>query len=168
MSSKKHTIRLIALDCDGVLTDGHVWFFENAPQVLKRYSFKDIMGLNLAQRAGFRIAIISGEKIAKALVRKIDIRKIYPDVKHPPIVMEKIRNKQAAIKQAMEKCSVSSRETLYIGDDVNDIAAMETVKTSVAVQDANPMVKRIAKIVTKAKGGKGAVREIVDYLIAKK
>lgn len=163
--SSEMRIRLLALDCDGVLTDGHVWFSEQGNQVFKRYSFQDIMGLNLAQRAGVRIALISGEPIPKNLMKKLDIRKKYRTVKNSPFFRQNIKNKAAELQQIMKNCSVRSKETIYVGDDVNDIDAIRLAGFGVSVKNAPKRVRQIAKMITQANGGSGAVREIIEKLI---
>ena len=157
-------IRLIVTDCDGVLTDGSIWMAEKSSEILKRYSFKDIMGLNIAQRLGIRVALMSAEPISKLLQSKLDIRKKY-GVKYPPFILERVSNKKSKLVELMKKLAIKSSETLFIGDDVNDIAAMKTTGFSATVTNALPVVKKAAKYTSHTKGGFGAVREIVEKIV---
>ena len=154
------SIKLIATDFDGVLTDGSIYIDDNM-NTSKKMSYKDLMGIFQAVKSGIHIAIISGETSPS-----ID----YLKKKCPAIdTFQGIRIKIDVLKDLVEKYYLTPEEVVYIGDDVNDIMCLETVKYKVTVPNANWLVKQIPGIqITKNEGGNGAFREIVDSVICPK
>ena len=154
------SIKLIVTDFDGVLSDGKISVDDNLV-TSKTMSYKDLMGIFQAIKAGINIAIISGEN-SKA----ID----YLKMKCPTIeAYQGIRIKIDVLKQLVEKYYLSPEEVVYIGDDVNDIMCLEAVKYKVTVPNANWQVKNVPGIqMTQNFGGDGAFREVVDSIICPK
>ncbi len=150
-------IKLVASDFDGVFTDGSVYIDEDLKQV-KKINFSDIMGVSRLIKAGYKFAIISGEtsNILNYFKNKFNIDEIHGGVRQKGIVLSEI----------MEKYSLSYDEVLYMGDDINDIAAFDCVKYKIAPKNANPIVKVKEGIqITQNSGGDGAFREVVDTLL---
>ncbi len=150
-------IKLVASDFDGVFTDGSVYIDEDLKQV-KKINFSDIMGVSRLIKAGYKFAIISGEtsNILNYFKNKFNIAEIHGGVRQKGIVLTEI----------MEKYSLSYDEVLYMGDDINDIAAFDCVKYKIAPKNANPIVKVKEGIqITQNSGGDGAFREVVDTLL---
>lgn len=150
-------IKLVASDFDGVFTDGSVYIDEDLKQV-KKINFSDIMGVSRLIKAGYKFAIISGEtsNILNYFKNKFNIDEIHGGVRQKGIVLTEI----------MEKYSLSYDEVLYMGDDINDIAAFDCVKYKIAPKNANPIVKVKEGIqITQNSGGDGAFREVVDTLL---
>ena len=149
-------IKAIALDVDGVLTDGGFWWGPNGEE-WKRFSFADIMGLSLARKAGLRIALISGEDspLVDRLAAKIGATDVHKDC----------RDKAQALRALAERHHLDLDEICFMGDDVNDLPALEIAGLAAAPADARPVVIEKCDFITKAGGGNGAVREIVDYLL---
>lgn len=153
-------IKFIATDFDGVFTDCLVYIDENMVQQ-KKMSFKDIMGVSLALKNGFKIAVISGEtsNILNYFKEKFSMDEIHKGV----------RDKGSVLKKLMEKYGLRANEVLYIGDDINDIGAFECVDYKIAPKNANNIVKNMACMqITQNFGGDGAFREVVDCLLAVK
>lgn len=149
-------IRGIALDVDGVLTDGGVWWGPDG-QEWKRFCFADIMGVSLAQRAGIEFALISGED--SPLVDRFAAKML---IRH---VFKGCRDKAAALLEFSAATKIAVRELSFMGDDVNDLPAMEIAGFSAApASAASPILER-ASFVTKTNGGHGAVREWVDAIL---
>jgi 3-deoxy-D-manno-octulosonate 8-phosphate phosphatase (KDO 8-P phosphatase) len=150
-------IRAIALDVDGVLTDGGFWWGPNGEE-FKRFCFGDVMGLSLARRAGFILALISGEDspLVDRYAEKMLIRHL----------IKGCREKAAALRQLSSQTGIALEEFCYMGDDINDIPAMEIAGVSFAPATANALVLSRAQFVTSNSGGNGAVREMVDALLA--
>lgn len=151
-------IKLIATDFDGILTDGYVFFSSVSDEEIKRISFKDIMGLSLAIKNGFKVAIISGEKnkIIDKLAGKFNIEDVHQGIK----------DKLSSLQSIAEKYRLLPEEICFLGDDINDIAALEWAGTSITVPDAHFKVKKIKNIlITTAPAGNGAFREVVDSLL---
>ncbi len=150
-------IKAIAMDVDGVLTDGGVWWGPNGEE-WKRFCFADIMGLSLAKKAGLKLAFISGEDspLVDRMAAKFEIVDVYKPCK----------DKRAALQQFIERHRLAPAEVCYIGDDINDLAALEMVGLPCAPADARPEVLAKCKRIAQAKGGDGAVREIIDGILA--
>jgi len=151
-------IKAIALDFDGVLTDGGVWWGPDGAE-WKRLSFADIMGVSLARQAGLLVTLISGEDSAllDRFAAKFNLRDITKGCK----------DKASALRGFAERRQLQLAEICFMGDDVNDVAAMEIAGLAVAPADAHPAALRKADVVTLAGGGNGAVRELVDLILSK-
>ena len=151
-------IKIVVSDFDGVFTDGSVYISEKN-EVQKKINFKDIMGVSILIKAGIDFAIISGEKsaILDYFKDKFNLTEIHGGIRQKGIVLDEI----------MKKYNLNSSEVLYIGDDINDIPAMELVDYRVAPKNVNPIltVKVPNLQITQSYGGDGAIREIADTLV---
>jgi 3-deoxy-D-manno-octulosonate 8-phosphate phosphatase (KDO 8-P phosphatase) len=150
------TIKALALDVDGVLTDGGVWWGPDG-QEWKRFSFVDIMGVSLAIKAGLRIALISGED--SPLVDRFAVKFGITDV------AKGCKDKAEALRAFAERHSLSLREVAFMGDDINDVAAMALCEVSAAPANAVPRARAQATFLASRDGGYGALREFVDTLL---
>lgn len=151
------SIKAIALDVDGVLTDGALWWGADGEE-FKRFSFSDIMGISLARRAGLSLTLISGEN--SPLVDR------YAAKMHIADVAKGCRDKAAALREFAERHGIALAEICFVGDDVNDLGAMDIAGFSAAPADARPEVLAKVDFVASNKGGNGAVRELVDAILA--
>jgi len=149
-------LKAIALDVDGVLTDGGVWWGPDGAE-WKRFSFADIMGVSLARKAGLIVTLISGED--SPLVDRFAAKMNLTDI------TKGCKDKAAALRAFAGRHQLALEEICFMGDDVNDLAAMELAGLAAAPADARPAVRNKAAIVTGAKGGNGAVRELVDRIL---
>lgn len=149
-------IQAIALDVDGVFTDGGFWLGSDGKES-KRYSFRDVMGVSLGRKAGLRFALISGEDgpLLEGLALKLGIQDVHG----------KCRDKGAALRAFAEKENLPLQSICFMGDDVNDLTAMELAGLSACPADAHPRVKARASWVLMCEGGQGAVRELIDRLL---
>ena len=150
-------IRALALDVDGVLTDGGFWWGANGEE-WKRFCFADIMGLSLARRAGLKIALISGEDS-----QLVDRYSGKMQIHH---VTKGCRDKAAALKGFAAAIGVELAEVCFMGDDLNDLPAMSIAGVAAAPANAALNVIAEADFVAKRPGGNGAVRDLVDALLA--
>jgi 3-deoxy-D-manno-octulosonate 8-phosphate phosphatase (KDO 8-P phosphatase) len=148
-------IKAVALDVDGVLTDGILFWGPNGEE-FKRFSFRDIMGVSIAKKAGLIFALISGEDspLVDRFAGKMGITDVYKGCK----------DKAAALREFARKNSLRLSEVCFIGDDVNDLSAFAIAGFSAAPADAHPSAQRAVGYVAKAYGGRGAVREVLDHL----
>ncbi|QQS32923.1 MAG: HAD-IIIA family hydrolase [Acidobacteriota bacterium] len=151
-------IKLLLMDCDGVLTDGRL-YYSSSGEELKAFHVRDGHAIVEWHRAGNRSGIISGRssKAVEARARELGIEFVYQGV----------TDKVAALNEILKAAGVDASEAAFIGDDIPDIKVMEAVGFSVAVGDAAADVKQIADLVTEAVGGRGAVREAVEHLLKK-
>jgi 3-deoxy-D-manno-octulosonate 8-phosphate phosphatase (KDO 8-P phosphatase) len=150
-------IKAIAMDVDGVLTDGSVWWGPNGEE-WKRFHFADIMGLSLARKAGMAIALVSGENspLVDRLAEKFGISDVHKGCK----------DKARALRAFSERHSLPLEEICFIGDDVNDLPALAIAGFSACPADARPAIRKNCHMVSTLAGGNGAVREVVDTVLA--
>jgi 3-deoxy-D-manno-octulosonate 8-phosphate phosphatase (KDO 8-P phosphatase) len=148
-------IRAIALDVDGVLTDGTFWWGANGEE-LKRFSFLDVMGIARARRCGTRFALISGEDgpLLTRFAGKLGIEDVFGGCK----------DKAGALREFAARHSLPLNEICFVGDDVNDVAAMMIAGFAAAPRSAHANARAHATLVTERPGGAGAVREVIDHL----
>ena len=149
--------RAIALDVDGVLTDGGVWWGPDG-QEWKRFCYADIMGVSLATKAGLVFALISGEDSALVdrFAAKLGIT----------FVEKNCRDKAGALRRFSAAMTIPPSAIAFMGDDVNDLVAMQLCGFPVAPANAQASVRQRASYVTQAAGGHGAVREFIDAVLA--
>lgn len=149
-------IRAIALDVDGVLTDGTV-LLDAAGHEQKRISFADIMGISRGRRAGLLFALVSGEAggVLDAIAAKLGVTDVYPGCK----------DKAGAVRDFAARHHLTLDEVCFVGDDVNDVEAMRICGLAVAPPTAHESALTAATRVTHRAAGAGAVREVVDELI---
>jgi N-acylneuraminate cytidylyltransferase len=150
-------VRLLCVDVDGVLTDAGM-YYGPAGEVLKKFNTRDGMGLARVRENGIAVAIISSEDsaIVHARAAKLKIDDVFSGV----------TDKRAAIEQLCEQRGLGLEHVAFVGDDLNDLAALESVGLACAVADAADPVLSVAHYVTKRRGGDGAVRELCELLIA--
>ena len=146
------------MDCDGVLTDGRLYFSERGEE-MKVFDVRDGQGIVSWHKAGFKSGIISGRG-AKEIIQ------CRADELGMGIVRTSSRDKVADVEEIIRQLGISFENVAFIGDDIGDLDAMKRVGFAVAVGDAVDEVKSIAAYVTRAHGGRGAVREVVDLLLA--
>jgi len=150
-------IKAVALDIDGVLTDGTFWWGAGAEE-FKRFSFRDVMGISRGRQAGLIFALISGEAspLLDRFARKMEITAVYKGIK----------DKAGALRSFAQQNGLDLSEVCFMGDDVNDLSALEIAGLAAAPADAHDSARGKAAIVTRCKAGKGAVRELIDLLLA--
>jgi 3-deoxy-D-manno-octulosonate 8-phosphate phosphatase (KDO 8-P phosphatase) len=146
------------MDCDGVLTDGRLYFSANGEE-LKVFDVRDGQGIVSWHKAGFKSGIISGRGSPEIIQRRADELGI-------EFVRTASTDKVKDCEEIAASIGVDLGEVAFIGDDLGDIGVMRSVGFSVAVADAVADVREIASHVTHAKGGRGAVREVVDLLLS--
>jgi len=149
-------IKLLLMDCDGVLTDGRIWLFENGEEQ-KGFHTRDGLGIDLLHRAGLRSGIISGRTSRAVETRARTLGMSF--------VVQGHENKVRAFADVLAHAGVTNAEVSYIGDDLNDIPLILQSGLGVAVADAAPEARDRAHYVTKALGGFGAVREVIELIL---
>jgi 3-deoxy-D-manno-octulosonate 8-phosphate phosphatase (KDO 8-P phosphatase) len=149
-------IKLLLMDCDGVLTDGRIWLFESGEE-LKGFHTRDGLGIDLWHRAGFKSGIISGRRSSTVERRARELRMSF--------ICQGCGDKRQAYGETLAEAGLSSEEVAYLGDDLNDIALMTRSGLGVAVADAVSEARERAHYVTQAAGGQGAIREVVELIL---
>ena len=156
MKSKMSKIKMILMDVDGVLTDGSIVFGSNELEI-KSFNVQDGLGITLARLGGLKTGIITGRK-SEVVERRGKELKF-------DVISQGSFNKYPEFQKIKEEYSFSNEEICYIGDDLLDISILREVGFSVAPANARDEVKAICDYVTVAKGGNGAVREVVDKIL---
>jgi 3-deoxy-D-manno-octulosonate 8-phosphate phosphatase (KDO 8-P phosphatase) len=149
-------IELLVLDVDGVLTDGRVIIHGDGGES-KCFNILDGHGIRLWQRAGLKVALLSG-RISLATARRAQELEI-------PHVIQDRRPKLPALQQLLAELGLSPEQVAYVGDDLMDLPAMCYVGFKVAVANAVEEVRERADYVTVQRGGEGAVREVIEYIL---
>lgn len=154
--ARARKIRLLVMDVDGVLTDGRMILSERGDE-LKTFHTHDGVAIALAKRAGLRTAMVTGESspIAKARGGKLGVDSVVLGARRKREVVEALR----------AEYDVAADAVAFIGDDLLDIPALQVAGLAVTVADAPASVKAVAHLVTRARGGHGAVRELVELLL---
>lgn len=152
------SIKLVILDVDGVLTDGSL-FYDDKGHEYKAFNSKDGHGIRMLQDAGIESAIITGRKSELVLHRAQNLNI------SPSLIYQGYRDKRPAFKDLLAKTELDAKNIAYVGDDVMDLPIMNKVGLAVAVNDAHPFVCKHAHWVTRAQGGRGAVREVSEMLL---
>lgn len=152
-------VKVLILDVDGVLTDNSVYLDDQGMES-KKFSILDGMGIWLAFKAGMEVALISGRpsKATEHRARQLGIRHLYLGE------VEKAR----AYDELKRILGVEDEQIACMGDDILDVPLLRRAGLPITVKNAAPAVRRFAKLVTKAKGGEGAVREVVDFILKAK
>lgn len=157
--ARARNIRLLIMDCDGVLTDGRL-YYSSSGEELKVFNVKDGQGLVSWHGAGFKSGIISGRNSEIVKNRATEL-----GVSH---IKQNSHDKTRCFSEILEKEKLSASEVAFIGDDIGDIDLLKIVGFPVAVADAAQELFTFSIYVTKAKGGYGAVRELTDLLLSSK
>ena len=150
-------VRLLILDVDGVLTDGRLYYGPDG-QEIKAFNALDGSAMKRLLAAGVPIAIVSGRTSAAVdrRVRELGIPHHYGGVEDKAVVLAEL----------CAQSGVDAQHMAHVGDDLPDLALFERVGLAIAVPNAHPAVVERADVVTQARGGEGAVREICDLLLA--
>ena len=149
-------LKLFATDVDGVLTDAGMYYGESGEE-FKKFHTRDGMGIKLLQAEGMLTAIITMEqtKIVARRAKKLGI----------PEVFQGAKDKVAVLRHLSEKFAIPFEQMAYMGDDVNDVAALQTVGYAAAPADCVEQVRQVVHYICQKKGGEGAVREVIDMIL---
>jgi 3-deoxy-D-manno-octulosonate 8-phosphate phosphatase (KDO 8-P phosphatase) len=153
-------VRILALDVDGVLTDNGIWIGPVAGQrvELKRFDIQDGLGLLLLRTAGIPAIWLSGRHSEATEMRAEELR-------IDELVQVPGPRKLEAIGELLVRRGLAWEDVAYVGDDLADLQVMRRVGLAIAVANAVPEIRAVADCVTRAPGGHGAVREIVEALL---
>ena len=157
LTASLQKIKLLALDVDGVLTDGSIYISPTG-EVFKGFNAKDGMGISCALRSGLQIAVITGRQspIVERRCEELGIT----------LLQQGVKDKRLALQQMAQKLGLVREEIAYMGDDLNDIPAFKASGLNLVPADAAIEVMAVADIITKASGGRGAVREAITMILA--
>jgi 3-deoxy-D-manno-octulosonate 8-phosphate phosphatase (KDO 8-P phosphatase) len=149
-------IKLLLMDCDGVLTDGRIWLLENGEDQ-KMFHTRDGFGIELLHRAGLQSGVITG-RTSIALERRAQALGML-------FIWQGSEDKRNAFADSLTEAALSSEEVAFIGDDLTDIPLLKLCGLAVAVADGAVETRSHAHYVTEARGGHGAVREVCELIL---
>ncbi|HEX9754169.1 MAG TPA: HAD hydrolase family protein [Gemmatimonadales bacterium] len=160
MSDAVRGIRLFALDVDGVLTDNAIFLglVGGARVEFKRFDIQDGLGLRLLGGCGIEVALVSARPSEATTLRATEL-------KIDELIQVADGRKAAAMQEMLDRKEIAWAQVAFLGDDLADVPVMRRVGLPLAVANAVPEVKALAAHVTSAPGGRGAVREAVEYLL---
>ncbi|MDR1996307.1 HAD-IIIA family hydrolase [Azonexus sp.] len=150
-------IKLVAFDIDGVMTDGGLHYTDDGGE-LKTFNVQDGLGLKLMQRAGFALAIVTGRNSGVVAARAADL-----GIEH---VFQGVGDKKATVAALLDRLGLSWEECAFMGDDLIDLTVMGRCGLAIAPANARTIVKECAHLLTEAGGGRGAVREAIEFILA--
>ena len=155
-TQRAEAIRLVALDVDGVLTDGGIYLDGNGVES-KRFYVRDGLGIRLLLQAGLRVGVITARQSAAVTQRAGELSLSF--------VHQGVRDKWACLQQELANARLDPAHCVYMGDDLVDLAVLQQVGLSAAPGDADPAVRQRVHWVATACGGRGAVRELAENLL---
>jgi len=149
-------IRLLVCDCDGVLTDGLIIYSSRGDEI-KNFSAHDGLGIKLINHTDIKIAVITGRssKMLKRRCKELKVEHLYQNA----------YNKKRVLEQLLNELGLDFDNVAYIGDDWNDFLAMQVCYLKIAPQNARDNFKMTVDYVTEHKGGDGAVRDAIEYIL---
>jgi 3-deoxy-D-manno-octulosonate 8-phosphate phosphatase (KDO 8-P phosphatase) len=153
-------IRLVGLDVDGVMTDGGVYMgmVGAAPAELKRFDIIDNIGVLLLRSAGITVVVVSGRQSAATDLR---VQELEVD----EVVQDDRAMKLAAFEEMLQRRELAWHQAAFLGDDLPDVPLLRRVGLPACVANARPEARQLARHVTEAAGGHGAVREFAEELL---
>jgi 3-deoxy-D-manno-octulosonate 8-phosphate phosphatase (KDO 8-P phosphatase) len=156
LKKRIQNIKLLALDVDGILTDGRI-VIDHQGKETKYFNVQDGYGIVFLKRNGFKVVIVSARSAEAVTARAEDLKidKVYQDV----------RPKSKALAEIIKEFNVKSDEICFMGDDLPDACLLRAVGFAVTVPNGRDEVKKMAHYVTMKKGGEGAVREVIELIL---
>ena len=152
-------IKYLIIDVDGTLTDAGIYYDENGNE-LKKFCTKDAAGFFAAHQVGIKIMILTGRECTATTRRMKEMKVDY--------LVQNCKNKIEYIAQFMQEMKIEREEIGYLGDDLNDYSAMKMCGFKGCPKDACNQIKNIADYISSAKGGNGAVRDIIFFLLSQR
>ncbi len=152
-------ITLLALDVDGVLTDGSIYLDDQGVET-KRFHVRDGFGIKLWQKMGFEVAILTGRtgQAVQHRMRELGVK----------LVIQGALDKGQGLDFLLSEARREPSEVAYVGDDWPDLPVLRRVGYPMSVADGDPLAKALSRFVTSANGGHGAVREAIEHLLDRK
>jgi len=156
LKEKAKKIKLLILDVDGVLTDGSIILNSDGKEI-KSFHVRDGHGVKMAQKAGIEVAIVSGRnsKVVELRAEELGITEVY----------QGIHKKSSVYEALLKRCNLKDKNVAFMGDDIVDIELFKRAGLSAVPKDADDRVKRLADFVSTKEGGRGAVRELIEFIL---
>ena len=155
--AKARRLKLMAFDVDGVLSEGTLFYTDDGIE-LKAFNCLDGLGLHLLRQAGVKVAIITGRK-----TRCVEIRMQSLGI---DLLFQGIKDKLTTMNELLERLGLSWEEAGFMGDDLIDLKVMAACGFAAAPADGQELAKRQADLISQKTGGRGAVREVCEFILA--
>ena len=152
-------IKYLVIDVDGTMTDAGIYYDDHGNE-LKKFCTRDAAGFFAAKQAGIRIMVLTGRE-CQATTRRMQEMKV-------DYLVQNIKDKVTYLKEFMSANNLTGEEMGYLGDDLNDLQSMMLCGFVGCPQDACPEVKEMADYISDVKGGHGAVRDIICFLLGQR
>jgi 3-deoxy-D-manno-octulosonate 8-phosphate phosphatase (KDO 8-P phosphatase) len=156
LQERCHSIQLLVTDVDGVMTDGRIIVDDRGIET-KQFHVRDGLAFALWHKAGKLSAILSGRTSPAVNHRAADLK-----IRH---ILQGHEHKEIPLRTLIEQLGLSAHQVCYVGDDLPDLPALEAVGLAACPADAVTEVKKAAHLVTRATGGTGAIREVVEVIL---
>jgi len=156
IQQKAHAIKMVIFDVDGVLTDGSLFIGDDG-QEYKAFNSRDGLGIKILQKSGVAAGIITGRtsKVVLHRIKDLGIEHVYQGQ------LDKI----IAYNDLLKTVGITAENVAYVGDDIVDLPVMVKVGLAIATQDAHPLVKQHAHWITPSVGGRGAGRDVCEFIM---
>ena len=156
INDRARLIRFVMMDVDGVLTDGRIVYGDHGDEI-KSFDVQDGLGLSLLHQAGIKTAMVTSRRsrINARRAKEVGVK----------ILCQNAKDKAGVFEKFLKKYRLTAAEVCVIGDDWVDAAAMKRAGLAVAVANAAPELRTIAHAVTSKNGGRGAVREVAEWIL---
>lgn len=150
-------LKIVLTDCDGVLTDGGMYYYDNDVEG-KKFNTRDGMAMQILRENGIKTGIITGENttIVQNRANKLKVDYLYMGAS----------NKYETVLEICEKENIKLENVAYIGDDINDLEVLKNVGFSACPNDAMNKVKKICNFISSKDGGKGVVRDVIESYLS--
>ncbi|MDO4317089.1 MAG: HAD-IIIA family hydrolase [Lachnospiraceae bacterium] len=152
----KRKLKLLVIDVDGTMTDAGIYYDENGNE-LKKFCTKDAAGFFAAHKVGIQIMVLTGRECAATTRRMKEMKVEY--------LYQNVKDKVVFLKQFLAEHGLSKEEVGYIGDDLNDLPPMSLAGYVGCPADSCPEILEIADYISQAKGGQGAVRDVIEHML---
>ena len=149
-------IKLMAFDVDGVLSDGSLFYTDEGIEI-KAFNSLDGLGLNLLRKAGITIAVITGRN-----TRNVAARMQHLGI---DLLFQGVKNKLEVMQDLLTKLGITAEEAGFMGDDIIDLQVMAACGFSATPADSHHLAKRYARLISSKNGGRGAVREVCEFIL---
>ncbi len=160
MSAAAANAELLCLDVDGVMTDGGVYLGTSGDQrvELKRFDIQDTIGIRFLKEAGIKVFVVSGRQSAATTIRAEELGV-------DALVQDDRARKLPALEGLLHDWGIRIEDAAFVGDDLPDLPVLRRVGLPIAVSNSTAEVRGVAQFITRAAGGRGAVREVAELLL---
>jgi 3-deoxy-D-manno-octulosonate 8-phosphate phosphatase (KDO 8-P phosphatase) len=156
LASRAQRIKVIGFDVDGVCTDGRIWYGPDG-EALHAFHTRDGLGIVLARKAGVVLVAVTGRNSPNVAARLTELK--------VPHILQGVAKKAETFGRVLAEIGATWEEAAFIGDDINDVPCLRRAGLAACVPDAADGVAEFAHVVTRRRGGEGALRELIEIVL---